>query len=338
MDQDVQKFKELIDSSQKIVIIQADNPDGDSLGSSIALEQILGALGKDTYIYCAVNIPDYLKYLTGWSRVFNVLPSSYDLSIIVDTSSISLLNKLEGVELATLKTKPCVVLDHHDVENSIDFASLVINRPVVATGELIFNIANELNWELNLEASEVIATSILSDSLGLMSSATTASSIRVMADLVEAGVNLSAIDAKRRETYRKSPELTRYKGILLERIENFLDNQLAVIVIPWEEIEKYSPLYNPSMLVIEDMRLIENNKIAVALKVYADGKITGKLRANYGSPIANKIAEHFGGGGHKYASGFKTTDYISVDELKNELVKISSESLQNLETNENEAV
>jgi phosphoesterase RecJ-like protein len=334
MDQDIQKFSELINSSQKILIIQADNPDGDSLGSSIALEQILGDLGKDVYMYCAVNIPDYLKYLTGWSRIYNILPSSYDLSIIVDTSSISLLDKLEAAQLASLKTKPCVILDHHDVENSIDFASLIINRPVVATGELVFNIAKQLNWQINQEASEVMATSILSDSLGLMSSATSASSIRVIADLVESGVNLSAIDAKRRDTYRKSPELTKYKGVLLQRIENYLDDQLAVIVIPWDEIEKYSPLYNPSMLVIEDMRLTERNKLSVAIKVYSDGKITGKLRANYGYPIASAIAEHFGGGGHKYASGFKTTDYRSIDELKNELVKITAQVIANLEQDE----
>lgn len=330
MDEKVTKFKDLIDNSQKILIIQADNPDGDSLGSSIALEQILGDYGKDIYMYCAVNIPDYLKYMEGWSRVYNILPSSYDMTIVVDTSSISLLDKLEGIELAGLKTKPCVVLDHHDVENSIDFASLVINEPVVATGELVFNICDTLGLNINLQAAEAIAISILSDSLGLISSATTSSSIRVIAELVDKGVNLSQIDNKRRETYRKSLELTRYKGRLLERIESFIDDKLAVIVIPWDEIEKYSPIYNPSMLVIEDMRLIENNAISVALKLYSDNKITGKIRANYGYPIASKVAEHFGGGGHIYASGFKTSDFRSVDDLKHELISVTREALEQL--------
>jgi phosphoesterase RecJ-like protein len=330
--QDQQKtLTKLVDASTNILIIQADNPDGDSLGSSIALEQILASLGKNTFMYCAVNIPDYLKYLTGWSRVFNQLPSSFDLSIIVDTSSITLLDKLEGLDLASLKSKPCIVLDHHQVESTIDFATLMINQPVVATGELIYSLSKDLGWELNTEASEAIAISILSDSLGLMSSATTSNSIRIIADLVDEGVDLSAIDSKRRETYRKSLELTKYKGELLQRIESYLNNKLALIVIPWDEIEKYSPLYNPSMLVIEDMRLLDNNQLSVALKLYPDNKITAKIRANYGYPIAAELAQHFGGGGHKYASGFKTSDFSSVDEIRKELISKASELINNLE-------
>ncbi|MEI9913882.1 MAG: hypothetical protein WDN66_02655 [Candidatus Saccharibacteria bacterium] len=140
-------------------------------------------------------------------------------------------------------------------------------------------------------------------------------------------VNLTHIDTLRREGYRKSPELTKYKGQLLTRIENYLDDRLAIITIPWEEIEKYSPLYNPSMLVIDDMRLIENNTLALAFKVYKDGRITAKIRANYGYPIAAKLAEHFGGGGHEYASGFKTTSY-SLEDLKKDVVSAVNKLLE----------
>jgi nanoRNase/pAp phosphatase (c-di-AMP/oligoRNAs hydrolase) len=157
-----------------------------------------------------------------------------------------------------------------------------------------------------------------------MSSATTSHSIRIIADLVDNGVNLTQLDSQRRESYRKSLELTHYKGQLLQRIETYLDNKLSLVVIPWSEIQKYSPLYNPSMLVQEDMRLIEGNVMSVAIKLYSDGHITGKVRAAYGHPIAAKLAEHFGGGGHEYSSGFKTTNYSS-DELKAEIIKLTSE-------------
>jgi phosphoesterase RecJ-like protein len=159
-----------------------------------------------------------------------------------------------------------------------------------------------------------------------MSSATSAHSIRVISDLVEDGVNLTHIDSLRRQTYRKSPELTRYKGELLKRIETYLDDRLTLVVIPWPEIEKYSPLYNPPMLVMEDMRLIENSAIAIAIKTYADGHMTGKLRANDGFPIAAKLAEHFGGGGHEYASGFKTSEF-SLEDLKKEIIAVCARLL-----------
>jgi len=331
---DEKKLNKLIDEAQRIVVIQADNPDGDSLGSAIALEQILTDLGKDARLFCAVDIPKHLRYLTGWSRVSNDLQSDFDLSIVVDTSAVSLLEKIKGSDLATLKRKPLVILDHHISPSSIDFAELTINRPAVATGEIIYDLAKELDWHLNNEAKDMIAISILSDSLGLMTVATTAHSIRIIADLVEGGVNLTHLDNLRRSSYRKSPELTAYKGQLLGRIENYLDDRLALLTIPWSEIEKYSPLYNPPMLVMEDMRLIENNAISVALKSYKDGHLTAKIRSNEGYPLSAKLAEHFGGGGHDFSSGFKTSDY-SLEDLKKEIISITAELLKGVK---NEAI
>ena len=321
------ELAELIRQAKNILIIQPDIPDGDSLGSAIALEQIMTILGKQAEMYCAVSIPSYLKYLTGWSRVERELPTDIDLSIIVDTSALSLLKKIPDQDLARIKASKVVIIDHHKTEATIDFAKLIINKTAVATGEIIYDLAQANKWELNQEAREMLAISILSDSLGLMTDSTTSHSIRIIADLVDQGVKLPHIDSLRRETYRKSLELTRYKGDLLTRIETYLDNKLSLITIPWAEIEKYSPLYNPSMLVIDDMRLIENNAAAIALKLYKDGYITGKIRCNEGFPIAAKIAEHFGGGGHKFASGFKTTDY-SLDNLIKELISVTANLLK----------
>jgi phosphoesterase RecJ-like protein len=325
-----EQLDELIKNSDRIVVIQADNPDGDSLGSSIALEQILTRLNKDVTMFCAVQTPVHLKYLPGWSRVTNELPDNFDMAIIVDTSSISLLEKMSETDLNKLKSKPVAIIDHHQTEATIDFAKVVINRQAVSTGEIIYDLAKTLNWELSPEAKDMLAVSILSDSLGLMSALTTAHSIHIVAELVEGGVNLTHIDNLRKETYRKSLELTKYKGELLKRIETFLDSKLAYLYIPWAEIEKYSPLYNPPMLVIEDMRLIEDNAITVIIKHYDDGHITGKIRSNEGFPLSAKLAEHFGGGGHEYAAGFKTSKYLP-DDLKKEIIAVVSELLKDNE-------
>ena len=84
--QNITKFQELLESTKKILVIQADNPDADSLGSALALEEILSNLDKDVYLYCGIDIPQYLHHMEGWSRVMNILPSQFDASIIVDTS------------------------------------------------------------------------------------------------------------------------------------------------------------------------------------------------------------------------------------------------------------
>ena len=66
--------KQFIQSANNIVIIQAENPDGDSLGSSLALEEVLSDLGKTVTLYCPVDIPKYLHYIHGWDRVQNDFP------------------------------------------------------------------------------------------------------------------------------------------------------------------------------------------------------------------------------------------------------------------------
>src|SRR5579862_1153404 len=91
------KIQAAIQAAHKIVVVQADNPDADSLASSLALEEILGDLGKDVALYCGVDIPSYLQYLKGSSRVVKELPNQFDLSIIVDTSSEALLEQLNKV-------------------------------------------------------------------------------------------------------------------------------------------------------------------------------------------------------------------------------------------------
>ena len=165
-----------------------------------------------------------------------------------------------------------------------------------------------------------------------MSQATTPKSIRTIAEIVDRGVNLPEIDNARRELMRKSPALVRYKGDLLNRIEYSQDNLVATVVIPWDEIEKYSHQYNPSMLVLDDMRLTEGTAVAIAFKTYPNGRVTGKIRANYGSAVANKLAEHFGGGGHPYAAGFKIASTDDFNKLKNECIEVASKLIKELKS------
>lgn len=318
---EAEQIKSIIADATKIVVVQADNPDGDSLTSALALEHILGDAGKDVVLYCGVDLPSYLAYLPGADRVVRDLPTNFDASIIVDTSSDMLLEQLDKRGAKNwLAAKPCVVLDHHASISTISFASVILNPTAVSTTEVIYELSRELNWQLNLEARELIAIGILSDSLGLTTEATSAESIRIIAELVESGVSIPKIDNARRATQRREAELIHFKGRLLERVKFHYDERIATVLINWDEIEKYSPLYNPSMLVLDDMRLAKNVQLAIAFKVYPDGRITAKIRANWGSGVADKLAEHFGGGGHPYASGFKVMSGKTYEQLLSETI------------------
>ncbi len=120
---------------------------------------------------------------------------------------------------------------------------------------------------------------------------------------------------------KKSQRILDYKADLIKRIEYSLDGQLATVHIPWDDIKEYSDEYNPNVLILEEMRLVENVAVAIAIKTYPDGKVTGKIRTDSKAPIADKIAGYFGGGGHPFAAGFRTYD-LNYEETVAELVPL----------------
>ena len=327
------KIKDLVGDAQKIVIMQADNPDADSIASALALEQILGEMGKSTYLYCGIDMPGYLKYLPGWDRVNPDLPSSFDLSIIVDASTMTLFTKLaESGKQGWVASKPCIVLDHHaETDNLIPFATVTLNQPELAsTGQVIFNLSKDLGWPLDKTSAEFIMTSILGDTQGLTNDLTSAETYRVMAELVDIGVDRPALEELRRQMSKMHPDIFRYKARLIERTEFHNDGQIAIVDVPHEEIMEYSPLYNPNALIQFEQLQTEGVLVSASIKHYADGRVTASIRCNTAAPIAGKLAEHFGGGGHKYAAGFKILGTKPFNEVKSECIKVAAALLENL--------
>lgn len=315
----------LITTAQKIIVIQAENPDGDSLGSSLALEEILGDLGKDITLYCPVEIPKYMRYIQGWDRVVTDFDTSADLAIIVDTSADVLLTKVleaPGVR-HFLESHPVLVIDHHATGSTLTFDHTMVDGDAVASSEVIYHLATHAGWTINPRAAENMLVALLSDSLGLTTQSVTAQSYFIAGKLTELGARVADIENRRRDFMKKSPEILAYKGELISRIEYLCDGKLALVHIPWDDIQKYSDQYNPSVLVLDEMRLVEGVDIGVAIKTYPDGKLTGKIRANL--PIAETVAGYFGGGGHAYAAGFRV--YEDYDQVVRELVDATTKAL-----------
>jgi phosphoesterase RecJ-like protein len=318
--------KQLIADAQKIIVIQAENPDGDSLGSALALEEMLGEIGKEVSIYCPVEIPKYLRYITGWDRVVGDFDTKADLAIIVDTSADVLLTKVletPGVR-HYLESHPVLVIDHHTTESTLNFEHTPLFAEATSSSQIIYNLAADAGWKINQQAAENMLVALLSDSLGLTTQNVTPETYFVAGKLAELGANTAVIENRRREFMKKSPEILKYKGELIQRIDYYLDGKLAVVHIPWEEIQAYSDQYNPSVLVLDEMRLVEGVELGVAIKTYPDGKLTGKLRAN--SPVAEQVAGFFGGGGHPYASGFRV--YEEYDKVLSELLQATDKVLK----------
>lgn len=320
--------KQLIDSAQKIIVIQAENPDGDSLGSALALEEILGDLGKEVVLYCPIDIPKYLRYVNGWDRVVSDFDTKADLAIIVDTAADVLLSKVletPGVR-HYLESHPVLVIDHHTTESNLSFEHTMLSQEAVATSQVIFGLAKAADWAINPQAAENMLIALMSDSLGLTTPNVTSASFHLAGDLVDLGASNAVIEDRRREFMKKSSEILAYKGKLIERVEYLLDGKLALVHVPFDEIESYSDQYNPGALIGDELRLVEGVEASVVVKTYPDGKLTGRIRSS--SPIAEAVAGYFGGGGHKYASGFRI--YEDYDKVIPELVAATDKALQEL--------
>jgi phosphoesterase RecJ-like protein len=333
MTEDLKRIESIIQDAQNIVVVQADNPDGDSIGSALALEQLLHQMGKTPHLYCGVSIPTYLRYLHGWDRIEDKLPDEFDASIFVDVSTLTLLEKINtDKHYQKLQEAPCIVIDHHgEVEKQIDFADVTINDDTKSSaGEVVYSIAKELKWNLTPDAAEPIMTAILGDTQGLSNELARPSTYRVMAELIEIGVDRPRLEYKRRE-YSKMPEIIySYKADLIKRTKFYLENKLAIVVIPQSEIDTYSPLYNPGPLIQADILQVEDVAVVVVLKRYDDGKTTAAIRSNAGYKVAGELAEHFGGGGHPFAAGFKLQDNTPLDELLVNIVKTADALLKEI--------
>ena len=322
-------FSDFIKDKKSICIIQAENPDGDSMGSAIALDYLLE--DKDVSLYCPVDVPKYLRYFTDWSRVTNEFDFKADGYIIVDTAASILLSKLldDPAIKNRLYNTPVLVIDHHETPDDIEFPHQSIISVLPACAELVYDIAKDQNIKISKEAAEAIFQGILSDTLGLTSSSVTDETFEISAELTSLGANIAELEERRREFMKKSPRILDYKADLIKRIEYHLDGELATVHIPWDDIREYSDEYNPNVLILEEMRLVEGVKVAVAIKTYPDGKVTGKIRTALEAPIAEKIAGYFGGGGHPQASGFRTYG-TTYEEVISDLVKIVPELLSDV--------
>lgn len=311
------EIKKLIDNAQTILILQPDNPDGDSMGSALGLEEVLGDLGKTVVMYSNKPAEPYLRLNEGWDRVSQSFPKAFDLTILVDTASPQLLmNTLEKYG-AELSKKPAIVIDHHASRSELGFISHEIIDPKAAsTGEQIVQLAEEFGWPINEQAGTKLASAILSDSLGLTVAMTSYGTVAALASCVKAGANLSEMHNKKRSANALTPELQTIKAKLLTEVQYLFDGRLALATIDHETMDKYKDEHDPCDLIIWDMQWVKGVEVAAVFKHYGT-KIKCSMRAR--RPVAAKLAEAFEGGGHDRAAAFRaegTDMQAAVDAFK----------------------
>lgn len=309
----IEELGEAIASARTILILQPDSPDGDSLGSALGLEEIFGELGKQSFLYSYKEPEPYLHGLEGWDRVGQDLPKHFDLTILVDTGSPSLIKSALEHHFTALTAKPFYIIDHHTSRQDFGFTVTEIVEEAVATSELITRLALQLNWSINAGAANKLASALLSDSLGLTTSGTTAASVEALAELTRRGANLYELYKTKREAGALTTDLLHLKGKLLESVEFFEDGKLAVAEITPDVVAKYKNIAEPYTLILNEMQWTKGVELVAVFKNYGT-KINVPLRSTTG--VASAIAELFDGGGHPNAAAYRTKTTIIRPEIE----------------------
>jgi len=327
----IKELGRLVDEAKTILVLQPEKPDTDSLTSSLALEQILGDLGKTVILYCRDEVPKYISYFAGADRVQDEFPDQFDLTLIVDTGGPQALARTLLAYQGRLTKKPIAIIDHHPNRESLPFATHeVVDRTATSTCEVVIAVAEQLGWAINPEAANLLVPGILADTRNLSIATVGAATFRTMAKLIDLGADVY----KAHEAYRASDHLTvdllQLKGRLLGRIELYCDGKIALVTVMPEELKQYAELHDPADLIIYDLQNALGVAVGAVMRHYGGETNKIKISTRASMPVAAKACMDFGGGGHDRAAGCQIND-TPLAEAKANFVRSLTKHIQEYE-------
>ena len=304
----VQNIAEQIDRAEHILLLTDERIDGDTLGSTMGLFHTLTNLGKRVDVFSPKPLPktfSYLPMIDVIRRDFDVLAQpSIDLAIVCDCSDGAYLPPV----LAKMSRKaPLISFDHHLTNPNYGTTNAV--EPIAAsTADVVWRFVKAAGYPITPNAAQCILTGIITDTQVFFSANTTNAAIEAAAELVKHGAKLQEII--RANYVNKSTNFLRIWGIALERL--FADvsfggiatvvtrKDVADIGATPEEVESIAGVVSEFLNAVLD----ESHDIIVVYRETEDGAVKGSARAR--TKNVAEIAERlYGGGGHKFAAGFK---------------------------------
>lgn len=301
---------EEINKANSIVILTHENPDGDAVGTALALYNALKQYGKDPDII----IPEY-------SKVFEFLPGiddikkesnveKYDLAISVDCATIKMLNGFANYfESAKMK----IDIDHHGTNTMYGDINFV-NPVAPACAQILITILDYIGMEITKDIGSCILTGIITDTGGFKYSGVTAETFEFVAWLLNKGVNVSKIYRQVLQVKTKANfELHR---IASDRIEFLEDGKIAFTYITEEDEQKVGAQNGDHEGIVEVGRDVEGVEVSIFVR-QTDKGCKVSLRSNDYVNVSD-VCLMFGGGGHQKAAGALIQG--SIEQVKEKLL------------------
>jgi phosphoesterase RecJ-like protein len=294
-----------IQAADRFLLTTHENPDGDALGSLLALHHILRSLGKDSVMFLdAKEFPLPVEYrFLPLEEVFHEPPADHVDRVVVFLDC----GNIDRMPIEWLRRDKARILnvDHHHDNTRFGDVNLV-DTDVSSTAEIVYGLTKELGVELTPEIAGALYVGLVTDTGRFMYENTHSGAHRMAAELIEAGVNVN--DTYRRLYERVPIEKLRLVARALDKVEQVDGGALAISYITAEDYEATGASEVLTEGIIDHLRSLEGAAVAALVRDKADGPTKRKvsLRSMNGRIDVSKIAREKGGGGHERAAGFST--------------------------------
>jgi phosphoesterase RecJ-like protein len=290
-----------ISGSQNILLFAHTRPDGDTVGSVLALKKYIESLGKNADIACFDPLPEYLN---SFSLATFIHPDKLDLKkykLIIATDSVE-----RGFEKILPKITPdqvTAIIDHHpDITIKCDIT--IIDPTYSSVCEMVYGffIANEIN--ITREISTFLMLGIIADTGVLQHSNTTSHVLSIISELMKKGAPMAKII---NATFNsKKISTLKLWGRAFERARINEKNGMIASVLTKKDLAEFDATTEDIAQVATILNTVPGTKFSLVLSERGDGIIKGSLRSEkYKGVNVSTLAAQFGGGGHELASGFE---------------------------------
>jgi phosphoesterase RecJ-like protein len=287
-----------IHARRRFLISSHARPDGDSIGSQLAIAYALEALGKEVRIVNADPAPEHYKEFPGVDRI--------EISRAVERTDADAVIVMESGDLTRtgvsgLDGRFTINIDHH--QGNTHYGSLNwVDESAAACGEMVFDLIEALGVPLTIEIATHVYLAILTDTGSFHYSNITPKTFEISRRTVEAGVNPAAM--ARRVFDQNSFGKLKLIGALLAEMDLLDNGRLAVMYLNDDIMNATGTTYNDTEGLINLPLTAREIQAVVFFKLGADGDIHVSMRSKYDVDVRSVAARH-GGGGHKNAAGFK---------------------------------
>ncbi|MBQ5545678.1 MAG: bifunctional oligoribonuclease/PAP phosphatase NrnA [Clostridia bacterium] len=309
----VKTAQRLLELNQ-VEILSHRAPDGDTLGSAVALCRGLRSLGKRANVVCADMIPQKYQFLLEGLDEQQFQPTNV---VSVDIAAPHLLGKLEEKYAGKID----VAIDHH-MKNSMEAPLKWVDEESAAVGEMIWMLLTAMGVTIDKPMAEAMFTAITTDTGCFKYSNVTARTHQIAVELMKYGIDCAGMN------FRLLDEVTKaqlgLKSEALSTLEYYCDDKCAIVTITSDMMEKYQASPEDTDGVSNIPRSVQGVQCGITMKQVEDGwKISIRSDEHVN---AAEICGKFGGGGHARAAGCKFTE--SYEEAKQKLVAAVEEVIK----------